>query len=262
VLRVDKEKGYIDLSKRRVSPEDIVKAEEKYNKAKQVQSMLRHTAEVCHKTTLELCQTISWPLYKKYGHAYDAFKLALTDPEVLTPLNLPQETTHELVTNISRRLTSQPIKIRADINVSCYAYEGIDAIKTALKLGQIVRGDDAVKITLVAPPSYVFTCTSLDSKAGIALLKDAGLAVQSSIEQAGGTFEIKKEARVVSQHDDEMLTKIFADLQTQNEEVGGDDDDADLADSDDEKKGRKNNTDDDDEEDEEDEDEEDGEENE
>ena len=36
VLRVDKEKGYIDLSKRRVSPEDIAAAEERYNKSKMV----------------------------------------------------------------------------------------------------------------------------------------------------------------------------------------------------------------------------------
>ena len=36
VIRVDKEKGYIDLSKRRVSPEDIVKCEEKFAKAKAV----------------------------------------------------------------------------------------------------------------------------------------------------------------------------------------------------------------------------------
>ena len=45
VLRVDKEKGYIDLSKRRVSPEDIVKCEERYNKSKMVHSIMRHVAE-------------------------------------------------------------------------------------------------------------------------------------------------------------------------------------------------------------------------
>ncbi|KAJ3506082.1 hypothetical protein NMY22_g17364 [Coprinellus aureogranulatus] len=44
VLRVDKEKGYIDLSKRRVSPEDIVKCEERYMKSKAVASILRHVA--------------------------------------------------------------------------------------------------------------------------------------------------------------------------------------------------------------------------
>ena len=36
--------GYIDLSKRRVSPEDIVKCEERYMKSKTVSSILRHVA--------------------------------------------------------------------------------------------------------------------------------------------------------------------------------------------------------------------------
>lgn len=36
VIRVDKEKGYIDLSKRRVSPEEVKKCEEKFAKAKVV----------------------------------------------------------------------------------------------------------------------------------------------------------------------------------------------------------------------------------
>jgi translation initiation factor 2 subunit 1 len=45
VLRVDKEKGYIDLSKRRVSEEDIQTCEERYNKSKLVHSIMRHVAE-------------------------------------------------------------------------------------------------------------------------------------------------------------------------------------------------------------------------
>jgi translation initiation factor 2 subunit 1 len=44
VLRVDKEKGYIDLSKRRVSPEDITKCEERFMKARTVASIMRHVA--------------------------------------------------------------------------------------------------------------------------------------------------------------------------------------------------------------------------
>jgi translation initiation factor 2 subunit 1 len=94
VVRVDKEKGfllfhivirisssfqgYIDLSKRRVDPEDVCKCEERYNKAKAVHSVLRHVAEVKKKNLEYLYQTIGWPLYKRYGHAYDAFKIAMS----------------------------------------------------------------------------------------------------------------------------------------------------------------------------------------
>jgi hypothetical protein len=38
--------GYIDLSKRRVSVEDVKKCEEKYAKGKIVNSILRHVAEL------------------------------------------------------------------------------------------------------------------------------------------------------------------------------------------------------------------------
>lgn len=78
VLRVDKEKGYIDLSKRRVSPEDIQKCEEKFNKSKAVHSILRHVAEKQDLSLEGLYQQIGWPLFKKYGHAFEAFKLAIT----------------------------------------------------------------------------------------------------------------------------------------------------------------------------------------
>ena len=69
--------GYIDLSKRRVSPEDVVKCEEKFNKGKMVASIMRHVAEKT-KTPMEiLYSSIGWPLNKKYGNALDAFKMSI-----------------------------------------------------------------------------------------------------------------------------------------------------------------------------------------
>ena len=66
------------MSKSRVDQEkDVVKCEERYNKAKTVHSVLRYVAEVKKLRLDDLYRDIGWPLYRKYGHAYDAFKMAL-----------------------------------------------------------------------------------------------------------------------------------------------------------------------------------------
>ena len=77
-MRVDKEKGYIDLSKRRVSAEDVIKCEERYNKSKAVHSITRHVAEKAGVEMDVVNEMVTWPLYKKYGHAFEAFKLSIT----------------------------------------------------------------------------------------------------------------------------------------------------------------------------------------
>lgn len=116
VLRVDKDKGYIDLSKRRVSPEDIVKCEERYNKSKMVHSIMRHVAEKTQTPIEEIYQTIGWPLNKKYGHSIDAFKLSITNPEVWNDVTFPNDVVkEELQSYIGKRLTPQPTKVRSDI---------------------------------------------------------------------------------------------------------------------------------------------------
>ena len=81
--------GYIDLSKRRVSPEDILKCEDRYNKSKLSHSLLRHTAEKFEIPILELYEKIGWPLSRKYGHMLDAFKLSITNADVVCSASVP-----------------------------------------------------------------------------------------------------------------------------------------------------------------------------
>lgn len=55
--------------------------------------------------------------------------------------------------NIKRRLTPQAVKLRADIEVTCFAYDGIDAIIAALKAGESVSTEDhEIKVCLLAAP--------------------------------------------------------------------------------------------------------------
>ncbi|KAH0578345.1 hypothetical protein H2248_003959 [Termitomyces sp. 'cryptogamus'] len=253
VLRVDKEKGYIDLSKRRVSPEDIVKCEERYMKSKTVASILRHVASKLRDDPAEpkkprrprqpddpesapgpneeqrleqLYDAIAWPLAKKYGHPYDAFKLALTEPDSVFDAPLPPATHSLLMSTIARRLTPQPIKLRADIELTCYTPAGIDAIKKALRAGESASTDAVpIKAKLVAPPLYVLSTNATDKYAAVERLESAIDCIQSSIELQGGNLLVKMKPKAVSETEEQDLAQLMAKAGEENAEVSGDDDD-------------------------------------
>ncbi|KAH9929567.1 eukaryotic translation initiation factor 2 subunit alpha [Epithele typhae] len=284
VLRVDKEKGYIDLSKRRVSPEDITKCEERYMKSKTIASIMRHVAskvpavngEVLdgeqakqaeaeatetkrarraakregHEDELaavggadgavggidaneearleQLYEQIAWPLGRKYGHTYDAFKLALTESETVfsqLPTPVQPAVLSVLLSTIARRLTPQPIKLRADIELTCYTPAGIDAIKKALRAGESQSTEAVpIKAKLVAPPLYVLSTNATDKYAAVDRLERAIESIQSTIEDQGGALVVKMKPKAVSETEEQDLAQLMAKAGQENAEVSGDED--------------------------------------
>jgi translation initiation factor 2 subunit 1 len=233
VLRVDKDKGYIDLSKRRVSPEDVAACEDKFNKAKAVHGVLRHLADRRKFYLEDLCERIAWPLYRKYGHAYDAFKIALADEaasggeaaenDPFTSLDVPPDVIEELKLYIRRRLAPQPIKIRADVEVSCFTYDGIDAIRDALFAGIAVGTENSpIKIRLIAPPIYVLSTMTLEKEAGIALLQKSIDVILEKISAKGGKMDVKMAPKAVSLKEETELQAMMERLELENREVEGD----------------------------------------
>ncbi|KAJ6830694.1 eukaryotic translation initiation factor 2 subunit alpha-like protein [Iris pallida] len=244
VLRVDRDKGYIDLSKRRVSEEDIATCEERYNKSKLVHSIMRHVAETLGLDLEDLYVHVGWPLYRKYGHAFEAFKVIVTDPDsVLDGLTrevkevgpdgqevtkvvpaLTEEVKDSLVKNIRRRMTPQPLKIRADIEMKCFQFDGVIHIKEAMKKAEASGNEDCpVKIKLVAPPLYVLTTQTLDKEQGITVLTNAIKACTEAIDSHKGKLIVKEAPRAVSERDDKLLAEHMAKLRSANEEIDGDD---------------------------------------
>jgi translation initiation factor 2 subunit 1 len=228
VLRVDKEKGYIDLSKRRVSPEDIIKCEERYNKSKMVHSIMRHVAEKTNTPLEELYTDIGWPLNKKYGHAVDAFKLSITNPSVWDEVTFKSAVIKdELISYISKRLTPQPTKVRADVEVTCFGYEGIDAVKAALRKAEEKSSEAAqVKVRLVSPPLYVLTSQTLDKQIGIDVLNEAIKEVDQEIRAAGGLCAVKMAPKAVTENDDAELQALMDKRERENQEISGDEDES------------------------------------
>ena len=52
------------------------------------------------------------------------FFQAVQEPSILDECGLDDDTKAKLLSNIQQKLTQQAVKIRADIEVSCFTYEG------------------------------------------------------------------------------------------------------------------------------------------
>lgn len=236
VIRVDKEKGYIDLSKRRVSAEDVEKCTERFAKAKAVNSILRHVAELLNYESddqlEELYQKTAWLFeekLKKKASAYDFFKQAVLDPSILAECGLDENTKDVLLNNIKRKLTSQAVKIRADIEVACYGYEGIDAVKTALRAGLACSTEELpIKINLIAPPLYVMTTSTPEKQDGLKALNQAINEIEEVITSMGGVFTIQMAPKVVTATDEAELARQMEKAEQENAEVAGDDDEEEI----------------------------------
>lgn len=143
---------------------------------------------------------------------------------MLEPYNISPEVLDALLKNIKRRLTPQAIKIRADVEVMNFSYDGIDSIKDALKAAEALSTEEIpVKIKLVAPPLYVIMTQALDKEKGIATLQQACDLITSSVKARGGDVNIKTAPRAVSERDDRLLGLLMETLEKQNQEIDGDD---------------------------------------
>lgn len=235
ILRVDREKGYIDLSKRRVDLQDARAKEEKFAKAKAVHAIMRHVAATHKIQVEELCKKVSWPLFKKYADTREAYEVLkrhingeLNFWEQVDFSKPGQDLSHladklkaDIEATLRRRLLQQQLRLRAKIEVSCSTYEGIEAVKEALNRGfEVSREDCEVKINLVAHPLFVITCLAPDKETGIKVLSDAMELIQVSIKEKGGSFVVRSRPELAGQGEEEFGSDSDDDSSDDDDEGG------------------------------------------
>lgn len=113
---------------------------------------------------------------------------------VFEGMTVDEDVFRELTALIVRRMTPQAVRIRADVEVTCFSSEGIDAIKKALIEGESISTEAIpLKIKLVAPPLYVLLTTTTEKQQGLDLLKESLEKIGSKIRSEGGEMRILKE---------------------------------------------------------------------
>ncbi|MES1922291.1 hypothetical protein MHBO_003800, partial [Bonamia ostreae] len=137
VMRVDREKGYVDLSKKRVPPTERSRFLERYKNSRKVHSIFRQVCVKCNFSIEETYKSFGWQLYDDFPHAIDGLDYLNTYPkEFLEKYDVPNEIKNSLIENVSHRLTKKKRKVRALFEINCFTPSGILSIRKALEQGE------------------------------------------------------------------------------------------------------------------------------
>lgn len=236
VLRADHDKGYVDLSKRRVDAEDAKLKDETFAKAKAVHGIMRHVASLHNVDVDELCMKVSWPLQAKYPCAHEALRKHINEEMNMwdeldfskpgEDLTAKAEALKEdIEVSLRRRLVTQVQRIRAKVDVSCSAFEGIDAIKEALMKGLSASTEECeIKIKLIAHPMFMLTCTTKDKQLGFTTIEQAMNLIKVHIESKEGEYEVRLNPELVGHEEKEDLIQSDESSGEEGDDKEGDQD--------------------------------------
>jgi translation initiation factor 2 subunit 1 len=210
VLRVDKVKGFIDLSKKQVKPDEIEEIKKKFAKSKKVEEIVKELSVHTQKSMEYLYKNIIWPLYKTHDHALDALNLLLNgDSKILENSKITDEIKEELMKILKKKLVPKPVKIRSDFKITCYTFEGSDAIKESLINGE-KKGTKEIPISIryIGSPLYECSVETINKKEGFEIINAALAEVKKTIEEKGGNFFLETNPTVLGENEKSIVEQM------------------------------------------------------
>jgi len=145
VLRIDVEKGHIDLSLRRVNSHQRMEKLDEIKQELKAESLIQNLAKKLDRPKMELYRGISEKVFAEYSHLYLCFKEVVSENVRLETLGLEKKLAKELEEAILDKFKPPKISIKGEIKIKTYLPDGVEKIKSTL-----------VEVEKVSPKIEVF----------------------------------------------------------------------------------------------------------
>jgi translation initiation factor 2 subunit 1 len=194
VLRINRERGHIDLSLRRVTE---TQKRNKVNEIKQEQKaekILEFVSKDLNIDGKKLFSEIIDKVLKKYESLYEFFQAIVVDSSIIKDVTLEPKIEKKLEEAIKSRIKEPGVKIEGVLKLTSFAENGIDVIKEALKKAEEI-GKKNIAIKYLGAGSYNVVISAKDYKKAEKLLKETSESSIEYVEKNDGTGEfIRAEA--------------------------------------------------------------------
>ena len=195
VLRVNVEKGHIDLSLRRVTKRERIEKIKSWKKDRKGDTLLHVVAEKTGLPIHEVYQKAGVVLEEKYG-LYDGFEKVVKEGiDVLTELDIPEDLAKVIAKVAEERIKIKNVKVRGIFEVRCMKPNGVRCIQQVFidaKKAQEVK-DAKIEFSIVAAPKYNLEVSADNWKRAEEVLDKITENVVANITKAGGHGTFKRE---------------------------------------------------------------------
>jgi len=145
ILRIDLQKGHIDLSLRRVNAGQRKAKLKEIKEENLAAKIIEYVAKQNKLNPAELHKKITSKILENYDSIYPAFEDVTKGELDLATLGLDKKTTEELETVIKGRITPPEVQIVGDFHLRTHAADGIELIKKTLGEAAKAEGDLTLK---------------------------------------------------------------------------------------------------------------------
>lgn len=195
VLRVDVEKGHIDLSLRRVTKRERIEKIMSWKRERKAEALLRNVADKTGLSFEEVYEKAGAIMEKEYG-LYESFEKVLRDGmEILTKKGVPEELAKVIAEVAKERIRVSMVKVKGIVELRCMKSNGVKVIKEAFSSARKSERTRGVKLRfyVVAAPKYCIEVLAENYKLAEEVLQKVADHVVSNVIKAGGQGAFKRQ---------------------------------------------------------------------
>jgi len=162
VLKIDRERGHIDLSLRRVNSTQRMEKLDEIKQELKAEGLISNLAKKLKQPTEKLYLEITEKVFKSYSHLYLSFKDVVSEEVDLEKLGLRKELAVELTTAILDKFKPDKIFLRGEIKMQTFAADGVEKIRTVLL--NVKNVSPTIRLVYLGAGRFKFVIEDVDYK--------------------------------------------------------------------------------------------------